>query len=187
MRQKGKPTAQPREILDAAKVSRALEDMSSYVLKRFDLSTGDVALVGIQTRGVVLAQRIQNAIKQKKNVELPLGALDITLYRDDVNTSGLQPIVRETHLNFEIDDKHVVLIDDVFFTGRTVRAALDELMDFGRPKTITLAVLIDRGHREIPVVPDFAAIKIPTERTESVNLYLTETDQREEIVVYESQ
>jgi pyrimidine operon attenuation protein/uracil phosphoribosyltransferase len=114
---------------------------------------------------------------------VPTGALDITLYRDDFSTAGIHPVIGETHLDFDIDNKQIILIDDVLFTGRTIRAAIDQLMDYGRPKSIHLLVLIDRGHRELPIAAEFAAITLPTSRFESVNLRLDEVDQKDEIVV----
>jgi pyrimidine operon attenuation protein/uracil phosphoribosyltransferase len=174
-----------RETIPSEKIHQALADLTAYLLGKFDFTKDEVALVGIQTRGAILATRIAERIAHVKNVQVPIGDIDITLYRDDLGTSGIQPTVRETHLDFDIDDKHIVLVDDVLFTGRTVRAAIDELIDFGRPRSIALVVLVDRGHRELPIAADFAPIKIPTKRNESVDLYLTEIDKKEEIVVYE--
>ena len=174
-----------RETISTQKVEFAIDELIRYVTAHFDFTKEDAVLVGIQTRGALLAKRIAKAIKKEKNADIPVGALDITLYRDDLSTSGIQPIVGETQLDFDLDNKQIVLIDDVLFTGRTIRAALDELMDFGRPKKISLAVLIDRGHRELPIEPEFSAIKIQTKRSESVNLHLLESDGKEEIVIGE--
>ncbi len=179
-----KSPLKPRETINATKVNEALHAIVRYIIDKFGISD-DVAIVGIQTRGAVLAHRIVNAIKKEKGVDVPFGALDITLYRDDLTTSGIQPIVGETNLDFDINDKRIILIDDVLFTGRTIRAALDELIDFGRPKSITLIVLVDRGHRELPIEAQFAPIKIATKRSEAVNLSLSESDGNEEIVVGE--
>lgn len=173
-----------RETISAAKVSEALQSIVRHILDAYKV-TDDVAILGIQTRGAVLANRVAQAIKKEKGVDIPMGALDITLYRDDFSTSGIQPIVGETHINFDIDDKRIILIDDVLFTGRTIRAALDEIIDFGRPKSISLVVLVDRGHRELPIEAQFAPIKMATKRSEIVNLSLMETDGKEEIVAGE--
>lgn len=173
-----------RETINASKVKDALGQMVRHVADKLNAAE-DTAIVGIQTRGAVLADRIAQALKKEKGLNLPVGALDITLYRDDLATGGIQPIVGETHLDFDIDDKRIILVDDVLFTGRTVRAALDEIIDFGRPKSISLVVLVDRGHRELPIEAHFSAIKIATKRNEAVNLFLQETDGKEEIVVGE--
>jgi pyrimidine operon attenuation protein/uracil phosphoribosyltransferase len=177
---------QIRQTIPSEDVARAFRELTSYLLKKFNFSGGDVALVGIQTRGVVIAERIAKAIKDQSGHVVPVGAIDITLYRDDLSLSGIQPVVGETKLDFEIDKKTIVLIDDVLFTGRTVRAALDEIIDFGRPKRISLVVLVDRGHRELPIEPEFAAIKIQTQRNESVSLHLQEIDKKENIIVCEA-
>lgn len=180
-----KITPKVKQTLSGEKVKEAFEALTQYLSKTFDFNAADIALVGIQTRGATIAKRIAETLQAAKGVRVPFGALDITLYRDDFSTSGIQPIVKETQLNFDIDNKRIILIDDVLFTGRTIRAALDELMDFGRPQSITLAVLVDRGHRELPIHPDFSAITLSTKRHESVNLHLKETDNSEEIVICE--
>jgi len=172
-----------KQIIVADKVARAVKDLTSYALSTFDFSSDETAIVGIQSRGVVLANRIAFAIRREKNIDVPTGALDITLYRDDFSTKGVHPVIGETHLDFDIDNKKIILIDDVLFTGRTIRAAIDQLMDFGRPKSIHLLVLIDRGHRELPIAAEFAAIKLSTDRFESVNLHLEEMDEKDEIIV----
>lgn len=176
---------QIRLTISAEEVARAFRELNSYLLKKFNFSQQDIALVGIQTRGVVMAERLAKTIKNETGIEVPVGALDITLYRDDLNISGIQPIVGETKLDFDIDKKTIILIDDVLFTGRTIRAAIDELIDFGRPQRISLLVLVDRGHRELPIEPEFAPIKLQTKRSESVNLHLQEIDKKENIVVSE--
>lgn len=174
-----------RETIPARQVREAFDVLAKHILNNFDFSRDDIALVGIQTRGVAIAKRIAEAIKKEKGLDVSVGALDITLYRDDLSTSGIQPIVGETQLDFDIDNKEIILIDDVLFTGRTIRAALDEIIDFGRPRKIALTVLIDRGHRELPIEAQFSALKIHTKRSESVNLLLQETDGKEEIVIGE--
>jgi pyrimidine operon attenuation protein/uracil phosphoribosyltransferase len=178
-----KATPRIKQVIGADKVGRAVKDLVSYATSHFDFSSGETAIVGIQSRGVVLANRIAFAAKKEKDLDVPTGALDITLYRDDFSTAGIHPVIGETHLDFDIDNKRIILIDDVLFTGRTIRAAIDQLMDFGRPKSIHLLVLIDRGHRELPIAADFAAMKLETNRFESVNLHLEEVDQKDEIVV----
>jgi pyrimidine operon attenuation protein/uracil phosphoribosyltransferase len=172
-----------KQVIAADKVGRAVKDLASYALGKFDFSNDETAIVGIQSRGVVLANRLAFAVKKEKGVDVPTGALDITLYRDDFSTAGIHPVVGETHLDFDIDNKQIIMVDDVLFTGRTIRAAIDQLMDFGRPKSIHLLVLIDRGHREMPIAAEFSAITLPTSRFESVNLRLEEVDQKDEIVV----
>jgi pyrimidine operon attenuation protein/uracil phosphoribosyltransferase len=176
-------TPRIKQTIAADKVGRALKDLTGYIATSFDLASGNVALVGIQSRGVIVTNRVAYALKKEKNLDVPVGALDITLYRDDFSTKGIHPVIGETHLDFDIDNKQIVLIDDVLFTGRTVRAAVDQLMDFGRPKSVHLVVLIDRGHRELPIAPEFAAIKISTAREESVNLHMDEVDGKDEIIV----
>lgn len=143
----------------------------------------DLVLIGIQTRGVYLAKRIQNIIKEKTSKEIPLGFLDITFYRDDLTKIGINPLIKATQIDFDIDDKIIILVDDVLFTGRTIRAALDQLMDFGRPKKVLLAVLIDRGHRELPIKADFVGKTIQTEPDDIVQVYLEEVDEKDEVVV----
>ncbi|MBI4431960.1 MAG: bifunctional pyr operon transcriptional regulator/uracil phosphoribosyltransferase PyrR, partial [Candidatus Omnitrophica bacterium] len=138
---------------------------------------------GIQTRGVLLARRVQAAIHSITKIEVPLGILDINLYRDDLTRVSEQPIIRRTEINFNLDNKIVVLVDDVLYTGRTIRCALDALIDFGRPKRIELAVLIDRGHRELPIRADFVGKNIPTSENELVHVHFKESDEKEEVIV----
>ncbi len=145
----------------------------------------DVVLIGIRTRGVPLAKRFQKIIREIEDVEIPMGVIDITLYRDDLTTVGPQPLLKGTEIPFEIQDKTVVLVDDVLFTGRTVRAAIDQIVDFGRPKMIKLAVLVDRGHREIPIAADFVGREVPTSRNESIKVHLKETDDEECVIIRE--
>lgn len=175
-----------RERLSSEKVAKAIEDLTRSILAKYDFSNENVAIVGIQSRGAILAQRLYENIKKEKNIDFPIGDVNITLYRDDFSTQGITPIVEETHLDFNLDGKKIILVDDVLFTGRTVRAALDQIIDFGRPQNIALAVLIDRGHRELPIAADFAPIKLVTTREESVNLMLNECDGKDEIIICEA-
>jgi len=162
-------------IMDAHALDLALTRIAHQILERHgDLST--LCIVGMQTRGVYLAQRIAAKIGAMENVALKTGILDATLYRDDFRIAFRQPEVRVTDIPFDINEKHVVLVDDVLFTGRTVRAALDALMDHGRPRTIQLAVLIDRGHRELPIRADYAGKKITTSSKQEVALKVNELD-----------
>jgi pyrimidine operon attenuation protein/uracil phosphoribosyltransferase len=162
-------------IVTADEMRRAIIRISHEIVER-NRGVDDVALVGIRRRGVPLAERIRANIRAFEGVEVPLGILDITLYRDDLKKVAQQPVVRTTELPFDVDDKFIVLVDDVLFTGRTVRAALDALMDYGRPRAIHLAVLIDRGHRELPIRADFVGKNVPTSRREVVEVHLEETD-----------
>jgi pyrimidine operon attenuation protein/uracil phosphoribosyltransferase len=137
--------------------------------------------VGIRARGDVIAARLHDAIRRNEGVDLPLGSLDITLYRDDLTRIGHQPVVRESVIPFSMDDKIVVLVDDVLFTGRTIRAAMDALVDYGRPRAIRLAVLVDRGHRELPIRADFVGKNLPTALTDDVRVRLVETGGTDEV------
>jgi pyrimidine operon attenuation protein/uracil phosphoribosyltransferase len=143
----------------------------------------DLALVGIKRRGVPLAQRIAARLNKTRKAKVPVGAIDITLYRDDLQMVAETPIVRGTKIDFDINGKTLVLVDDVVFTGRTIRAALSELLDFGRPRSIQLAALIDRGHRELPIQPDFTGRAVKTNRGDLVDIYFKETDGRDEVVL----
>jgi pyrimidine operon attenuation protein/uracil phosphoribosyltransferase len=145
--------------------------------------TEGLILVGIQRRGVQLAERVMRAIRDAEGVDVPRGALDITLYRDDLQTVGPRPVVGPTDLPWAIDGKHVVIVDDVLYTGRTVRAALDELADFGRPKRIAVAVLIDRGGRELPIQPDVVGKTLEVAPTDRVDVLVAELDERDAVVV----
>jgi pyrimidine operon attenuation protein/uracil phosphoribosyltransferase len=172
--------------MDQEAIRRAVLRMAHEILEK-NKGVGQLALVGIRTRGVILAQRLKNAIKDIEGVDVPLGILDITLYRDDLGMAGSQPLVRETAIDFDINDMKIVLADDVFFTGRTIRAALDALIDFGRPAIIQLAVLVDRGHRELPIRADFAGKNIPTTKAQSVKVILGESDGKtDEVIIAEA-
>jgi pyrimidine operon attenuation protein/uracil phosphoribosyltransferase len=169
------------QVLDARGVTRALDRMAAEVVERVGDETL-LYLVGIQTRGVPLARRLAKIVAAATGHEPPVGALDITLYRDDVGPwrpAHQQPILRDTDLPVSVDGKVICLVDDVLYTGRTVRAALDTLMDYGRPQAIRLAVLVDRGHRELPIAADFVGRTVPTSRTEDVQVRLKECDGEE--------
>ncbi|HEX4600254.1 MAG TPA: bifunctional pyr operon transcriptional regulator/uracil phosphoribosyltransferase PyrR [Gemmatimonadales bacterium] len=167
-------------ILDARALSRALQRMAVEVLELAH-GTGDLILIGIQRRGVELAARIAKLIEKDEGVLVPRGALDITLYRDDLETVGPKPVIGETRLPVDLSGKHVVIVDDVLYTGRTVRAALDELADFGRPKRISLCVLVDRGGRELPVQPDIVGKQVKVSPGERVEVLVEEVDGRDSV------
>src|SRR5712692_8361444 len=169
-------------ILDARALSRALQRMAVEVLE-LSHGTHDLALIGIQRRGVELAERIAKLIEKDENVLLPRGALDITLYRDDLETVGPKPVIGETRIPGDLAGKHVVIVDDVLYTGRTVRAALDELADFGRPKRISLCVLVDRGGRELPIQPDIVGKQVKVNPGERVEVLVEEIDGRDSVDV----
>ncbi len=172
------------KIMDSEAIRRAVFRMAHEILEK-NKGSQALCLVGIRTRGAVLAQRLAQAIKGIEGVEIPVGILDITLYRDDLTLIDVQPVVRETRIGFDIQDKKIVLIDDVLFTGRTIRAALNALADFGRPSVVQLAVLVDRGHRELPIRADFVGKNIPTSRSQNVQVVFRETDGKEDGVVVE--
>src|SRR3954471_18439436 len=169
-------------ILDARAMDRMLRRMADEIVELND-GTDDLIIVGIQRRGVQLAARIVASIRDREGADVPSGALDITLYRDDLQTVGPRPVVGPTNLPWAIDDKNVVIVDDVLYTGRTVRAALDELADFGRPKRIALAVLIDRGGRELPIQPDVVGKRVEVAEDERVDVMVAELDERTEVVI----
>jgi len=152
-------------------VDRAVQQILTW-----DDEPSNIALVGIRTLGVPLARRIQNQLVENHGSEPPLGILDITLYRDDLHEIAASPLIRGTEIDFDIQGRTLVLVDDVIFTGRTIRAAIDQLIDFGRPRAIKLVVLVDRGHRELPIAPDFAGCTVKTQRDQDVNVTLVETD-----------
>jgi pyrimidine operon attenuation protein / uracil phosphoribosyltransferase len=169
-------------VMDADKIDRALTRIAHEILEHHR-DVEDLVLVGIRTRGVPLAQRLQDKIKQVDAKDIPLGILDITLYRDDLTTIGPHAILKETKIHFPIDGRKIILVDDVLFTGRTIRAALDGLMDFGRPRSIQLAVLVDRGHRELPIRADYVGKNVPTGMDEMVQVLLREEDGRDEVLI----
>lgn len=172
----------PSKIMDKQAIQRALMRIAHEVLEK-NKGVENLCLVGIRTRGAVLAERINECIRQIEGSTVPVGILDITLYRDDLTLVAVQPIVHETLIPFDIADKIIVLVDDVLFTGRTIRAALDALIDFGRPANIQLAVLIDRGHRELPIRADYVGKNIPTAIDQNVKVVLKESDAKEDEVV----
>jgi len=178
----------PKVLLDAAAVDRTLSRIAHELIERND-SLDEVALVGIHTRGVPLAQRLRRLIEERSGVEVALGAVDITFHRDDVLARGggpplhPQPVVRGTELDFPLEGKTVVLVDDVLFTGRTIRAAIDALLEYGRPARVQLAVLVDRGHRELPIRPDYVGKNVPTSLAERVRVELSETDDGDRVVL----
>jgi pyrimidine operon attenuation protein / uracil phosphoribosyltransferase len=167
-------------LLDARALSRALQRMAVEVLE-LTHGTADLVLIGIQRRGVELAERIATLIEKDEGVVLPRGALDITLYRDDLETIGPKPVIGETRIPGDLDGKHVVIVDDVLYTGRTVRAALDELADFGRPKRISLCVLVDRGGRELPIQPDVVGKQVKVNSGERVDVLVEELDGKDQV------
>jgi pyrimidine operon attenuation protein / uracil phosphoribosyltransferase len=173
-------------VLDAGRMARALARIAHEILER-NSGIDEVALVGIRTRGVPLARRIAKTLHEISGHETPCGALDITLYRDDLSgnasTERPQPVVHRTEIDFSIDGKLILLVDDVLYTGRTIRAAFDALIDFGRPRAIQLIVLIDRGHRELPIKADYVGKNIPTSATQNVQVHLLEIDGRDEVEV----
>ena len=169
-----------RSTMDSEQIRRAIARLGHEVVERQG-GTDGLVLIGIQRRGVVLAHRLASAIAAAEAVRLPVGALDISLYRDDLSELASYPIVRPTELPFDITDRTVVLIDDVLFTGRTIRAALDALTDFGRPRAVRLVVLVDRGHRELPIRADHVGRNIPTARAERVNVHVRELDGMDEV------
>ncbi len=169
-------------VLDARAMERTLRRMADEIVELND-GTDDLIIVGIQRRGVQLAARLVSFIRDREGVDIPSGALDITLYRDDLQTVGPRPVVGPTDLPWAIDDKHVVIVDDVLYTGRTVRAALDELADFGRPRRIALAVLVDRGGRELPIQPDVVGKVVTIDAHERVDVLIRELDERDAVVV----
>ena len=171
-------------IMDADRLGRSLTRIAHEILER-NRSIERLALVGIRTRGDVLAKRLAGVLEQITRAPVRTGALDITLYRDDLmrHAVGPQPLVRRTEIPFSIDDQKILLVDDVLYTGRTIRAALDALIDFGRPKEIQLVVLVDRGHRELPIKADYVGKNVPTSRRESIQVRLQEVDGHDEVVI----
>jgi len=179
--------ADAKTLLDGEAVARALSRIAHEIVERTDLD--EVALVGIQTRGVPLAHRLRRLVDERGGVAPPVGALDITFHRDDVHVRDgrrpldRQPEVRETRVPFSLEGLTVILVDDVLYTGRTIRAAIDALLDFGRPARVQLAVLVDRGHRELPIRPDYVGKNLPTGRDERIQVELVEVDEVDQVLL----
>ena len=175
------PTSE-KQVLDEGGIERALARVAHEILER-NQGTPHLALVGIRKRGVFLAERLQKKLFENEKKKVPLGILDITFYRDDLSEIGPKPELHETDISFNLKGKVVILVDDVLFTGRTIRAALDALIDFGRPKVIRLAVLVDRGHRELPIKADYVGKNVPTTFQDKIIIRLKETDGKDEAVI----
>jgi pyrimidine operon attenuation protein / uracil phosphoribosyltransferase len=175
-------------VMDAERISRALTRIAHEILEH-NRGLADLALVGVRSRGVPIAERLARDIKQITGEDIAVGTLDITLYRDDLMgaAAGVQPLVRKTEIPFSIDGRTIVLVDDVLYTGRTTRAALDALVDFGRPRAIQLVALVDRGHRELPIKADYVGKNVPTSRQQSVQVHLQELDGVDEVVLQEKE
>ena len=174
-------------VMDADRMARTLTRIAHEISER-NRGGDELALVGIRTRGAVIARRLADELAEILGAAVPTGALDITLYRDDLMRQpvGPQPLVRHTEIPFSIDDKIIVLVDDVLYTGRTIRAALDALIDFGRPRAIQLIVFVDRGHRELPIKADYVGKNVPTSMTQSVQVLVQEVDGRDEVVIQDA-
>jgi len=170
--------------MDEAGINRVLTRIAHEIIER-NKGIHDVTLIGIQRRGVPLAFRLASNIKKYEGVDIPVGILDITLYRDDLSTLAEHPVINSTDIPFDINGKVVVMVDDVLFTGRTARAAMDALIDIGRPKSIQLAVLVDRGHRELPIRADYVGKNLPTSRSEVVNVQVMEVDKVNKVTIAE--
>jgi pyrimidine operon attenuation protein/uracil phosphoribosyltransferase len=175
-------SAGSRQILDAQGMRRALRRMANEILER-NRGARDLAMVGIRTAGVFLAQRLAQEVEALEETSVDLGTIDVTLYRDDISRGRANPIVQKTEISFDVDDRKIILVDDVLFTGRTTRAALDAMMDFGRPAMVQLAVLVDRGHRELPIRADYVGTSLATERDESVIVFMKEMGRKDEVVL----
>lgn len=179
--------ASGKVVLDAAGITSKVKELTEAISKEFGKHLSNVAIVGVQTRGALLARRVATALEKLSGEEVPVGILDITLYRDDVHAIADQPEVKETDLPFDIEDRPIVLVDDVLFTGRTVRSAMNALIDYGRPKCIRLAVLVDRGHRELPVGADYVGLTLKTQPDDVIDVNLKEIDEEEAIRVRKAQ
>jgi len=171
-----------RTIMTKEDIQSALRKMSRQILAEHS-HLNDVALVGIRSKGVELARRLSMVIEELSGVLLPIGAIDVTLYRDDIGGSSCKPVLKKTEINFPVTNKDIVLVDDVLYTGRTIRAALDALIDLGRPKTIKLAVLVDRGHRELPICANYIGLTVDTSQDESVKVTLEETGEEDGVFI----
>lgn len=171
-----------KNIMDAKGIERALTRIAHEIIEKNKGAEGMVIL-GIPTRGAYIAKRLKDILKSIEGVDLPVGAVDATLYRDDIGMKQEQPILKETDIPVSIDNRKIIIVDDVLFTGRTIRAAMNVIMDFGRPSSIQLAVLIDRGHKELPIRPDYIGKNVPTSMQEEVRVHLQEIDGIDEVVV----
>ena len=171
-----------KNVMTEKELAESWKNITEQIIDDYSSLSG-LVIVGIRSRGNILASRMVKEIKKSTGSDIPLGILDITLYRDDFTTIGPDPVVRETEINFDITGKNVILVDDVLFTGRTIRAAMDALIDFGRPSSIRLAVLIDRGERELPIQPDYAAKEITVKKSEIVEVKLKEIDGKEGVMI----
>lgn len=175
---------QKANILTKEEIARAITRISHEILER-NKGAQNLAIVGIRTRGYVIAERIARTVERIDGAKLQVGALDITLYRDDLSVVSEQPVMHKTEIDFDIENKNIILVDDVLYTGRTIRCALDELIDFGRPKSIQLAVLVDRGHRELPIRADYVGKNLPTSQRELVQVRLEEVDGQDGVWIEE--
>ena len=171
-------------VMDSRKIKRALQRMSTEIIEH-NRNLKNLVIIGIRTRGIYLGKRIAKSINSLENIDVPVGVLDITLYRDDFSEIETQHMVKKTEIDFPVKDRDVLLVDDVLFTGRTIRAALDSIIDLGRPKSIQLVVLIDRGHRELPIRADYVGKVLPTSRREIVQVLLKEIDEKDEVLITE--
>jgi pyrimidine operon attenuation protein/uracil phosphoribosyltransferase len=169
-------------VMDSETVSRTISRISNQILER-NKGPSEIVVIGIRTRGIHIAERIVNQIEKLEGIRPPLGTLDITLYRDDFRRKSEWPKVQKTHIPFSVEDKNVILVDDVIYTGRTTRAAIEAIMDYGRPASIQLVAFVDRGHRELPIQADYVGSKIVTLQSETVEVHLQETDGIDEVVV----
>jgi len=169
-------------VMDTKTIQRALVRIAHEIVEK-NKGAENMAVIGIQNRGAYLAERVAKLIEEIEGVEIPLGLMDITLYRDDVQTKLEQPVVQKTEILFDVVDKVIILVDDVLFTGRTVRAALDQIIDFGRPRSIQFAVLIDRGHRELPIRADYVGKNIPTAKEDRVKVKIKEVDGEDSVSI----
>ncbi len=171
-----------RVSLDERQIGNAIEDIVLKILKK-NKTADQLAIVGIHTCGVFLAERMRRIIRDKTGTEVSYGSLDINLYRDDWSLITQSPVVRTTDISFEVEEKHLILVDDVFFTGRTIRSAMDALMDYGRPRSIQLAVLVERDGRELPIRPDYVGMDTVMHGSENIQVLLTERDERDEVII----
>lgn len=169
-------------VMDAKTIERALIRIAHEIVEK-NKGAENMAVIGIKNRGEYLAQRVASLIEKIEGVQIPVGLMDITLYRDDIQTKLEQPLVQKTEIPFDVRDKVIILVDDVLFTGRTIRAALDQIIDFGRPRCIQLAVLVDRGHRELPIRADYVGKNIPTAKSERVKVKIKEVDGEDSVSI----